>query len=181
MKNEVFVNYAYALFLLAKEEKCVEKYLEEMKEVEEILTKDPKTLECFSSYQISHEDIYSVLDPSFNKLESKSILPFLKLLVSKHLISSIHEISCCFYSLCNEFLGIKEGLIYSTSPLTKEEVNDIEKTLGERLSSKVYLVNKIDQSLIGGVKIVLDDKIYDGSILNKVDSLRKKLLKGEAI
>ncbi len=181
MKDEVFVNYANALFLLAKEEDNVKKYLEEMKEVEEILTKDPKTLECFSSYQISHEDIYSILDTSFKELECKSILPFLKLLVSKHLISSIHEISSCFYSLCNDYLGIKEGLIYSTLPLTKEEVKEIEKTLGERLSSKVYLVNKIDHNLIGGVKIVLDDKIYDGSILNKVDSLRKKLLKGEAI
>ncbi len=181
MNDEVFVNYASALFLLAKEEGKVKTYLKEMKEVEEVLTIDNEIIECFSSHKINHEDIYRVLDDSFQKLESPSLLPFLKLLVSKHLISSIPEISKAFYSLCNEYLGVKEGLVYSTKPLTKEEISALEKALETNLNSKVYLLNKIDHNLIGGVKIVLDGKIYDGSVSNKIDILRKKLLKGGAI
>ena len=181
MKDEVFVNYAAALFSLAKDEKKVATYRKEIKEVEKLLTGDPMFLECFSSYKVSHEDIYHLLDEAFKGLESPSLLPFLKLLVSKHLISSISEISETFYGMCNEYLGIKEGLIYSTSRLTEEEISKLEKTLEDKLSCKVSLKNKIDHTLIGGVRIVLDGKIYDGSVENKIETLRKKLLKGGLI
>lgn len=181
MKDEVFVNYAAALFSLAKDEKKVETYRKEIKEVEKILTEDPSFLECFSSYKVPHEDIYHILDNAFKGLESPSLLPFLKLLVSKHLISSISEISDAFYSMCNDYLGIKEGLIYSTIRLSSEEISKIEKTLEEKLSCKVSLKNKIDHNLIGGARIVLDGKIYDGSVENKIETLRKKLLKGGVI
>ena len=144
MKDEVFVNYAAALFSLAKDEKKVATYRKEIKEVEKILTGDPMFLECFSSYKVSHEDIYHLLDEAFKGLESPSLLPFLKLLVSKHLISSISEISEAFYGMCNEYLGIKEGLIYSTSRLTEEEISKLEKTLEDKLSCK----NSFDSSLI---------------------------------
>ena len=53
-----------------------------------------------------------------------------------------------------------------------------KKTLEDKLSCKVSLKNKIDHNLIGGVRIVLDGKIYDGSVENKIETLRKKLLKG---
>ena len=55
MKDEVFVNYAAALFSLAKDEKKVATYRKEIKEVEKILTGDPMFLECFSSYHLSNE------------------------------------------------------------------------------------------------------------------------------
>ncbi len=52
MKDEIFVNYAAALFSLAREEKKVSAYRKEIKEVEKILTEDPSFLECFSSYKV---------------------------------------------------------------------------------------------------------------------------------
>ncbi len=181
MNEEVFVNYANALFSLSKDENKVETYLVETKEVEEIFSKNPEFLEYFSSYKVSHEEIYKILDKAFGKLESPSLLPFMKLLVSKHLISSIHQIFREYRTLANEYLGIKEGLLYSTTPLNAEEIGKVEESLETKLNSKVHLINKIDKKLIGGIKIVLDGKIYDGSIQNKVDALRHKLLKGGSL
>ncbi len=181
MNEEVYVNYASALFSLSKEENKVDIYLKEIKQVEEILTSDPSFLECFSSHKISLDQINSILDKAFGKLESPSLLPFLKLLASKHLISSIREIFREYRTLANEYLGIKEGLLYSTSPLSEEEVSRIEKALETKLNCQVHLLNKIDKNLIGGIKIALDGKIYDGSIQNKIDSLRHKLLKGGSV
>lgn len=181
MKDEVFMNYATALFSLAKHENKVEIYLKEMKEVTEVLTSSPEILETFSSYRLPKEKLYQLLDESFKKLESPSLLPFLKLLISKHMLSFIKEIANDFYTLCNDYLGIKEGIIYSVDPLSKEEIKRIESILGKRLNSQIYLKNRIDKNIIGGVKVVLDGKIYDGSIARKVENLRNKLLKGDAI
>ncbi len=181
MNEEVFVNYASALFSLSRDENKVETYLKEMKEIEEIFSNNPEFIEIFSSYKVPQNEIFSIFDKAFKGLESPSLLPFMKLLVSKHLISSIHQIFREYRTLANEYLGIKEGLLYSVTPLSKEEISKVEKALEKKTNSKVHLINKIDQNLIGGIKIVLDGKIYDGSIQNKVDALRHKLLKGGSL
>ena len=39
------------------------------------------------------------------------------------------------------------------------------------------LINIIDPSLIGGVKVVINDHIYDGSIKHHIDNMKLSLLK----
>ena len=41
----------------------------------------------------------------------------------------------------------------------------------------VELKNIIDPSLIGGVKVVIKDRIYDGSIKHHIDMMKQDLLK----
>ena len=41
---------------------------------------------------------------------------------------------------------------------------------------KVELVNRINPSLLGGIKVIVHDRIYDGSILSRINSLKKNLL-----
>ncbi|MFA6852321.1 MAG: F0F1 ATP synthase subunit delta, partial [Bacilli bacterium] len=43
-------------------------------------------------------------------------------------------------------------------------------------TKKVELVNKIDKSIIGGIKVVIHDRVYDDSLKNKLDSLKSGLL-----
>ena len=49
----------------------------------------------------------------------------------------------------------------------------MQKSLGFAVS----LENHVDPSLIGGVKVFIDDKVYDGTILGKIERLRSTLLK----
>lgn len=181
MKEEAFLNYASALFSLAKEENEVETYLQEIGGVTEILTSDKEIKEVFSSYSLDKEKLDNLLDKTFKNLESPSLLPFLKLLLNKHLLGYLNEINDSFASLANEYLGVKEGIIYSTSNLSNEEIKEIEKILAKKLDAKVFLKNKIDPNIIGGVKVAIDGKIFDGSVEMKLERLRHKLLKGDAL
>lgn len=178
MKEEIFVHYASALFSLAKEEGKLPAYLAEMRDVLNTLKDNPDFVAFCASYRIPNENAYSLLETVFGSLKCKSIVPFLKLAVTKHLFSHIEDICEAFFSLCNEELGIKEGIVYSTSLLSQKEISEIEKALEKRLSSKVSLRNRVDANLLGGVKVAIDGKIFDGSLQAKVEGLRKKLLKG---
>ena len=46
-----------------------------------------------------------------------------------------------------------------------------------RFAKKVELKNQIDESLIGGVKIVIKDRVYDSSIKYKLEQLKSSLIK----
>ena len=90
----------------------------------------------------------------------------------KHEIIHFEIIASSFNNLCNDFSGIKEGIVYSAEKLSAAEIKKIEKSIGERLSSKVELENHVDHRLIGGVKVYVDDKVFDGTILGKIERLR---------
>ena len=57
-------------------------------------------------------------------------------------------------------------------------IKDIEDALTKRLSCQVELTNLLDSRLIGGIKVVIEDKVFDGSIKNKLERLKQSLISG---
>ena len=79
---------------------------------------------------------------------------------------------------CKLTLNIKEGIIYSTEKLSNEDIENVEKKFKEILSNDVELENQIDEKLIGGYKVVIEDKVFDGSIKNKLEFMKLSLKQG---
>lgn len=72
--------------------------------------------------------------------------------------------------------GYAKGDIYSVQPLSEEQRIKFEEQTGKLLQENVKLENKIDASLIGGVKILIDGKMLDASLKKRLDDMRSKLL-----
>lgn len=169
--------YAAGLFKLAIESDKVASFQEEVKEVRETLWENPALLGYLSSYTLPEESQYSLVDKVFGHFKNKEIPAFVRLLVIKHEIIHFELIAEAFNKLANDHRGIKEGIIYSASPLSKEEIVKIEKSMQKRLGFAVELDNRIDHKLIGGVKVFVDDKVFDSTILGKIERMRSNLLK----
>ena len=45
----------------------------------------------------------------------------------------------------------------------------------DKENRKISLIFKIDPSLIGGVKVVINNRIYDGSVKNKLSEMKQSL------
>ena len=71
---------------------------------------------------------------------------------------------------------MKEGLIYSAFPLNKETINKIKTKISQIEKMDVELISRIDPSLIGGVKVVINSHVYDGSIKNQLEKMQIDLL-----
>ncbi|KAI4453531.1 atp synthase [Holotrichia oblita] len=63
-----------------------------------------------------------------------------------------------FIHLANAHLGVNEGIVYSSSTLTTEQLANIEKALEKKINKKIELELRIDKELVGGVKIVTDER-----------------------
>ena len=81
-----------------------------------------------------------------------------------------------FNSLCNDHKGVKEGLIYSAFALDKVTVNKIKDKISQLEHMDVELIPHIDPTLIGGVKVVINSHVYDGSIKNQLEKMQIDLL-----
>ena len=169
--------YAESLFDLAKEENKVTQYLDDIKLVGEVLGSDPQIVQFFNHVLIENEKKIQLLDQSFKGNVDQYVLNFLKLLVQSRRIRYIDDIVKSYINLSNQYLGIEEGTIYTPYKLTDQQIQDIEKAISQKENKKVTLKVSIDPSLLGGIKVQIANRIYDGTIKNKVEMLKKELLR----
>ena len=169
--------YAESLFDLAKEENQVTQYLDDIKLVGEVLDSDPQIVQFFNHVLIENDKKIQLLDQSFKGNVDQYVLNFLKLLVQSRRNRYIDDIVKSYINLSNQYLGIEEGVIYTPYELTDQQIQDIEKAISQKEIKKVTLKVSIDPSLLGGIKVQIANRIYDGTIKNKVEMLKKELLR----
>lgn len=167
--------YANALVSLAREEKKLLDYKQAVKEFDELLLGNAELKKVLSSYFVSNEEKFKVIEELGLGKGLKNYENFMKFLTKKHLIYHFHDIAKEIVLGLNEELHIADGFVYSTKPLSKKQIEQVSKAISKRMGVEVELKNLIDERLIGGIKVVVHDHVFDGSILYKLDSMRQNL------
>jgi len=97
------------------------------------------------------------------------------ILAANERLSALPEIASLFETFRSAQEGVKEATIYSAFPLDAAQrealIGELEARFKTRLTAEVV----VDQSLIGGVKIVVGDQVLDTSVRGKLEALRLAL------
>ena len=173
--DSLYSRYANALLSLAKEEKKVQDYKDALIEILDYLNEHNEVARYIESYSVSEEDKYAVIDKISAPFKSKSLSSFIKIIAKKRRFHSFKKIVKEYIKVANEELGILEGIVYVTFELTKAELKRVEEAISKDLHQKVELKQMIDKHLIGGIKVIVNDRVYDGSIRGKLSSLKSTL------
>jgi F-type H+-transporting ATPase subunit delta len=167
--------YASAIVSIAKDEKAYLKYKENLSSLLKVFLENIEIQKYLESYFVSDEEKFRLIDELTKPYKSENLSNFLKLLAKKHLIYQFKDIVKEVTKLLNEELDIDEGFVYSTEQLSPKQVEKIEEAIAKKLGKKVELKNVIDERLIGGVRVVIHDHVYDGSIKYKLETLKNNL------
>lgn len=173
--NQLAQTYAEALFSLGLEENKLSKLQEEEKALLEIIENNEDFLLLLDSRFMSREERQDIAVKILEDFDD-DIVNFIKVIIDNNRTNYIKDVLQAFNSLCYEYKGVKEGLIYSAYPLNKEVINKIKKKISQIEKMDVELIPHIDPSLIGGVKIVINSHVYDGSIKNQLEKMQIDLL-----
>ena len=173
--NQIAQTYAEALFSLGLEEKKLTKLQDEGKALSEIIHDNEDFLLLIDSRFMSREERQDIASKILKDFD-EDIVNFVKVLIANNRTNYIKDVLEAFNSLCNEYKGVKEGLIYSAFPLDKETINKIKNKISQIEGMDVELISRIDPSLIGGVKVVINSHVYDGSIKNQLERMQIDLL-----
>ncbi len=173
--NQIAQTYAEALFSLGLEEKKLTKLQDEGKALSEIIHDNEDFLLLIDSRFMSREERQDIASKILKDFD-EDIVNFVKVLIANNRTNYTKDVLEAFNSLCNEYKGVKEGLIYSAFPLNKETINKIKNKISQIEGMDVELISRIDPSLIGGVKVVINSHVYDGSIKNQLEKMQIDLL-----
>lgn len=168
--------YAEAFFELAQEMNQIDAWKQQMDQVALVMESVPELKGFFGAVKITNEEKKELLIKSFEGKIDEMCLNFLCLLTDKKRISEISLILKEFHSLCNAYKGIEEGVVYAPRILSENQIKELEDSFKVR-GRNVELSLKIDESLISGFKIVLDDEVVDASMKSKIARMKNELLK----
>ncbi len=177
--NEVASRYGQALYSLALDKGQILKWQEEIKEIMRAFNENADFIMVLGSEFLSIEERQQILANTLKGI-SNEIISLLQIVIANHRTDEINNILLAFNTLCNEYKGVEEGYLYSSIRLDESTIKKLETKISEVEHHQVELHNVIDPTLIGGVKVVIHDRVYDGSLKYHLEQMKKDLLKRRA-
>ena len=100
---------------------------------------------------------------------------FVRVLADNGRLDVLGEIRAQFDSLKNEREGVVEAEVVTAFEMDQGQIADLVARLEKHTGRKVKARVSVDKTLIGGVKVVLGDKVIDGSARAQLVALENAL------
>ena len=166
--------YAEGFVAYAKETVGLEKIIEDLKNLRNVLRDNPEFLGFLRNPEITHFEKLETIDKVLNQDFAKETGFFLKLLLEKERIELINDI-VEYIRINYAYQGETEALLKTTFPLDLKLVERIENAMEKKFAKKVKFFIDLDARLLGGVQVTMGNKVIDGSVRRRIEELREQL------
>ena len=100
---------------------------------------------------------------------------FVRVLAENNRLDLLPDIRTQFEAFKNEREGVVEAEVLSAFELSEAQLADLVQRLEKKTGRKVRAKVNVDRELIGGIKVVLGDKVIDGSARAQLGALETAL------
>lgn len=183
MSQDTFVakRYAKALFELAKEQNKIAQVEDELKFIVAVLKDNSDFHKLIKHPGIGNMAKTALLKNVFESQLSEITFSTLLLLVDKGREELLEALVGYFVKIASEALGQAKAIVYTPVVLNQVELDHIAETFSQLASKQIRVETAIDKSLLGGIKVRIGDRLYDGSLSGKLERLQKSLNQTQAL
>lgn len=166
--------YGGCLYELAAEEALTKQLLKELAMLSRIFSENPDYLRLLSEPSLPKAERLALLDSALTNQVHAYLLNFLKLLGENGILREFYDCARQFRTRYCKEAGLTEAVVTSAVPLTKEQAAALTHKLQSLTGKTIFLTQKTDSRLIGGLKAELDGECFDGTTASRLLTLRKK-------
>lgn len=165
--------YAKALFEVASQQQRTLEVEEELKAVVEAIQSQEEIRLFIATPNISDTDKLNVLRAALQDKLSEPVMNTVELLVERRRTNILPDLLESYVKYLGESLGLSDAVVYSTYALNDQEKEAVAAEFGQLAHKKIRITNVIDKELLGGLKVIIGDTMYDGSLSSKLARLEK--------
>ncbi|TCP69513.1 F0F1 ATP synthase subunit delta [Baia soyae] len=166
--------YASALYQVANENRLVDQVGADLQLVSETLAKTPEFVTLLQSPKVALEEKKELISSAFTQVQSIT-KNFLSVIVEGRREEALAEISKEYTKLADDAKGVLEVVVTSASSLDDAERDGVTDAFSKILGRQVRIQEKVDKSLLGGLVVQVGDRLYDGSVKNKLERFQDTL------
>ena len=176
MAKLVSKTYGEALFELALEQDPQD-FLEQISRLREILEQNPEFRKLMMHPGISKQEKSRVVQEVFGGRLRDELTGFLEIIVSKERYGDLPDIMDYFIARMKEYQKIGVAYVTTAVALAPARQAQVEARLLETTGyEKMEMNYLVDESIIGGMVIRINDRVVDSSVKSKLEDLTKQLL-----
>ena len=166
--------YAAALFALAEQKGALDQVAQDLAALHTELSV-AAVRELLTSPDVAADErtrLLSKLTQGRHQLVQNTV----GVLRERHRLAVLADLPAAFRSLWMAHRGEVEGVAESAHPLDDQQMQNLAE-LASRLSGKrVVLTGRVRPDLLGGVRLIVGNVLYDGSLRAALQQLEQRLL-----
>jgi len=166
--------YAKALLELAIEKNNLDKVLNDMTYLLNMKNETREFYILLESPVISADRKIAIFNELFDQFEEMSKM-FIKLITNNRREFMLDEIAASFISQVKAYRGIVPVTLISAKKLNDATKKLILDKVQNSVNGKLEVNEKIDESLIGGFIVQMENKQIDASIASEFNNLKQRL------
>lgn len=168
--------YAKALFEAASQEGIVDQVEQELELVVQLIKDDLEFKKFLEHPNIETDAKLEVLKTTLSNHLSPIVFKTLELIILRRREAMLPELLSSYIASANEALGQENAVVYSAYDISAEESDKIAQTFSAMTGKKIKVSHIVDASILGGLRVRIGDRLFDGSLSNKLANLEKSLL-----
>ncbi len=177
MAKLVSTTYGDALFELAVEEDCVDRFWKEIVGLKAIFRENDEFLQLLNHPGIIKEEKLDIIRNIFSGQVSEEIVGFLRIIVTKNHEKEIPAIMDSFIHRVREYKGIGTAHVTSAVPLDDSQKKKLtDKLIATTRYSAFDVDYHVNPSLLGGLVIRIGERIVDSSLQTQLQNIRRQLV-----
>lgn len=174
MKNQKLAKrYAFSLLTLATELNKADAVFSDMVGIGSVIDESKELEVILKSPVIKDHQKIKILNSIFEGRIDILTEKFIALLIKNNRETFLSEVVYSFVDLYNIQKDIKTAYITTAKPLNEENLAKLKELTRLIKADSVSIVEKIDESIIGGFILNVDDYQIDASIQSKLKELER--------
>jgi len=177
LASSAATRYAQAVFSLGKERGTLDVWQSDLTDLA-TLTGDSRVSSYLSNPSITADTKLATLEASLPSTVQPELRNLAKLLVVRNRTSLIPQIREIFEDQVRAERGITVAQVTTSEPLTAEEEAMVREKLATMTGNTIEITSTVDPDIIGGIVVRIGDQVIDGSVRNKLERMRTRLVAG---
>ncbi|MBQ2854338.1 MAG: ATP synthase F1 subunit delta [Oscillospiraceae bacterium] len=167
--------YGESLYELAKEENLTAGIIQQLKVLKDSFRQEPDFVKLLSTPSLTKAERCKILDDSFRGTVHPYVLNFLKILTEKGYMRYFSDCCDAFAALYNQDNGILPVTAVTAVALSEAQAEKLTGKLAQLTGKHIELMNRIDPSCLGGVRLDYDGQRLDDTVSHRMDTIRDLL------
>ena len=174
--NPTAIAYARSILELANEKNQAQEFGQELATIGELLRQNPTFAEFLADPGIGVTERTAALDKLFRGRASPLVMNLMGVLNSRGRLNLLGAVTDAYADLLDDQLGNVEVDVTVAQRLDAEQLEQVRRRVSQALGRNAVVYQYVDEAIIGGLVLRVQDKLIDASVRFQLESMRKRLL-----
>lgn len=169
--------YAQAFFAIAREQGRIEQFEKELQLVVDTVAANVELAQVVGHQLIEPDKKKELFEQIFGGRVAQDTMNFVKLVCDKRRERYLQQMLREYIVFADVARNVVAATVKTAKELSPHHYQSIKEKLSQMTGKDVRLDTQVDADLVAGVVVKIGDRVYDGSLANRLQDLKAQLTK----